>query len=229
MPLSHDSVSWPTHPAIKVSKFKSVDRDLYDAHEIYMTSQDYTHFDAPSHMIKNGKTIDKYDPKRLILPTAILNLSYKIHEANREIRQEDLAQFEDIIKNVNSIVLYTDFVKDPKEFKYDWIYLGVNGANYLSKFENLKLVAIDAPSIAGWSGDVPAYQHLITVKEAIETHLKLLQKDILIIEGLYNVKEAIGNEKYAVGILIALPLRIIGLDGGPCRVIFLKPKLKNKL
>ncbi|QIW25327.1 cyclase family protein [Sulfolobus sp. S-194] len=221
MPLTHDAISWPTHPAIKINKFRSVDRDLYDAHEIYMTSQDYTHFDAPSHMIKNGKTIDKYEPGRFILSAAILNLSTT---NSKEITQDDLTPFEDIIRKTNAVILYTNFKKEPKEFKYDWKYLGVSGSKYLSQFSNLKLVAIDSPSIAGWSGDVLAYPHIITVKEAIEIHLYLLEKDILILEGLTNVEKAVKNEKYVDGILIALPLNIIGIDGGPCRVIFLKPK-----
>jgi len=223
MPLSHDVVAWPTHPAIRINKFRSVDRDLYDAHEIYMTSQDYTHFDTPSHMIKGGKSIDKYEARRFILKAVILNLSYK---KDMEIREEDLRQFEEVIRKSEAVVLYTNFRKEPKEFRYDWAYLGISGAKYLSQF-NLKLVAIDSPSIAGWSGDVPAHPHIITVKEAIDVHLNLLEKDILIVEGLYNVNKAVGEEKYVEGILIALPLNIIGLDGGPCRVIFLKPK--NKL
>ncbi|ARM76994.1 cyclase [Acidianus manzaensis] len=219
MPLSHNVVSWPTHPPIQINKFKTVERDLYDAHEIYMTSQDYTHFDAPSHMIKGGKTIDAYEIYRFVAPAIILNFSNK---EDLEITDKDLQQFSDQIKNVNAVILFTDFNKDPKEFKYNWKYLGVSSAKYLSQFSNIKMVAIDAPSIAGWSGDVPAAPHIITVKDAIDIHLYLLEKDILIVEGLYDVKKAIGNNKYVYGVLIALPLQIVGLDGGPCRVIFTK-------
>ncbi|TRM73863.1 cyclase, partial [Sulfolobus sp. E5] len=137
-PLSHDVVSWPTHQPIMVKKVKRVDRDLYEMHEISMTTQDYTHYDAPSHMIADGKSIDKYEINRFILDAVILNLQ---NRNGFPISQEDLKKFQKYLNSYSGIILYTGFNKDLHKYEYDWSYLDVSGAEYLSRFNNVRLVA----------------------------------------------------------------------------------------
>lgn len=222
-PLIHDAVSWPTHQPISVKKVRRIDRDLYEMHEICMTSQDYTHFDAPSHMILNGKSIDKYEPSRFILDSVILDISDK---NGKPIRKTDLEEFIDYLGKFSGVILYTGFDKEPNQYRYDWGYLDLDGANYIAQFDNIKLIGIDSPSIAGWSGDVAYSSHRVSVNDAVNVHLILLKKDILILEGIYNISIIFKkyHKKVIEGILVALPLNLIGIDGGLARVIFLKPK-----
>ena len=151
-----------------------------------------THVDAPFHMISQGKTIDlfpleHFEGKALVIE--IFNLE--------KIEAEHLLPFKTKILAADFLLLKTDNSArqlDPKKF----VFLGESGASFLS--ENiLKGVGIDS---LGIERDQP--QH--------PTHRLLLEKDILIYEGL--VLSHINPGFYWFS---GYPLKIKSADGSPIR------------
>lgn len=221
-PLLQGNVMWPTMPPLRITKIKFKDRDLSEAHEVYITTQDFTHVDAPSHMLRDGKTIDGYGVEYFILPCAMINVK---NERNNEITVSELREFEEIMSTYESIILFTGFKKGPKDMAYMWRYLNPSTSEYISGFSNIKLLGIDSPSIAGWSGKVDAMEPIVSRREAVDTHLGLMKRGILIVEGLWNLERLFRKgDKIIYGILIVMPLNLIGTDGAPVRAVFLRPK-----
>ncbi|EHP70201.1 putative metal-dependent hydrolase [Metallosphaera yellowstonensis MK1] len=221
-PLSQGNVMWPTMPPLRITKIRHKDRDMSEAHEVCITTQDFTHIDAPSHMLRDGFPIDKYGVQSFILPCTVLDVR---NEKSREIAVSELREFEAELSTYECIVLFTGFKKDPREFVYSWRYLKSETSEYISTFKNLKLVGIDTPSIAGWSGKVDVMEPLISRREAVITHLNLMKEGILIVEGLWNLGKLFGpGDRIIHGILVAMPLNLIGTDGAPVRAVFLKLK-----
>jgi len=85
-------------------------------------------------------------------------------------------------------------------FLPDFVYLSLEGAALLAE-RRVRTVGIDYLSIAGMDEGVP-------------THRVLLEQGICIIEGLDLSSVQPGSYE-----LICLPLRLVGADGAPARVV----------
>lgn len=88
-----------------------------------------------------------------------------------------------------------------KRFVSSYTGLTLEGAKYIAEQTNIKLIGIDYLSIA-------AYENMA------ETHKVLMDKGIMIVEGL-NLEQA--NEGWHN--LVCLPLKIAGVEGAPSRCI----------
>jgi arylformamidase len=86
------------------------------------------------------------------------------------------------------------------EFATDYVYLSLEGATYLVE-RGVRTIGIDYLSIAG-------------AHEGVPTHLKLLRAGVCIIEGLDLAAVEPGAYE-----MICLPLRLLGADGAPARVV----------
>jgi len=161
---------------------------------ISIDSHTGTHMDAPSHMLADGNTIDKY--KKFIHDAVVIDLTEvnsaitKEHLQKHKIRKSDFV----LLKTKNSFT---------EEFYPDFIYLDKSGAQYLAGAGVIG-IGIDALSI---ERNDPEHN----------THKILLEKGIMILEGLRlkNIKE--GNYT-----LIAAPLNIEGCDGSPVRALLIE-------
>ncbi|BCS93587.1 cyclase family protein [Metallosphaera javensis (ex Sakai et al. 2022)] len=222
MPLTHNAIMWPTMPPIRINKIRYKERDRSEAHEICITTQDYTHIDAPSHMT-SGNSIDKFTVDRFVTDALLINVS---NGGQMQILVNELKKFEEEIAKATSVILYTGFKKPYNIPVYDWRYLTPDSARYLASFNNLRLVGIDSPSIAGWSGTVEVATPRMSRDDAILTHVELMKNDILIVEGLYNLEAVFRGTKidFVTGIFIVMPLNLVGLDGSPVRAIFMRFK-----
>lgn len=153
-----------------------------------------THVDAPFHMLSQGKTIDLYplhhfEGKALVLE--LLNLE--------KIEAENLLPHEAKIATIDFLLFKTDNSAQklhPKKF----VFLGESGARFLSK-KILKGVGIDS---LGIERDQPHHP----------THRLLLEKDILIYEGLV-LSHVISGFYWFSG----YPLNIKSADGSPIRAL----------
>jgi len=153
-----------------------------------------THVDAPFHMLSQGKTIDLYplhhfEGKALVLE--LLNLE--------KIEAENLLPHEAKIATIDFLLFKTDNSVQqlhPKKF----VFLGESGAGFLSK-KILKGVGIDS---LGIERDQPHHP----------THRLLLEKDILIYEGL--VLSHVNSGFYWFS---GYPLNIKSADGSPIRAL----------
>lgn len=213
--LYHNMPVYPTLKPFSINLANFVVRDKFTTRELIMLTHHGTHLDAPAHMLENGNTVDKFDISYFIQPAVILNLS-TILKPSEEITSNILSKFENVIKRNNAILLYTGWSNKRgynAEYIFEWPYVDIDGAKYLTKFNNIKIIGTDGLSIAGYDSNA----------HAIETHHILLRKDILILEELnFNrIAEIIAGKEYIEGTLIALPLLIKEGDGAPTRVVFI--------
>ena len=154
-----------------------------------------TRIDAPSLLIKGGKTIDQFPPDRLLSKAVLLDLT---HKKSRElIDDEDLEGAEEraglALREGEAVILQTgweDFAGH-REYSSNHAGLSKNGAQYL-EFKGIRLVGVDAPNL-----DHPSNRKL-------PAHRILLRREILVVENLCNLTQ-LQKSRFR---LIALPPRI---------------------
>lgn len=170
--------------------------------KIQMSAHTGTHIDAPFHFVDNGISIDQMDLDLLIGEAEVIEIDHDV----KIITASTLAQLGKnhwplrvLFKTNNS---FQKLLEKP-EFSKEFVALEVDAAEFLIA-NGVKLVGIDYLSIAPFeNGD--------------QTHVVLLENEVIIIEGL-NLTE--GNP--GVYQLIALPIKLQGADGAPARVVLLQ-------
>ena len=166
---------------------------------ITLSSHTGTHVDAPSHFIRDGKTIDQIELSSIIGPCKVFDMSVvtdgitRDHVENLDISAGDIVLF----KTTNSATQPTD------KFTPHFIYLEVSGAQCLMQ-RKVRAVGID-------------YLGIERSQQGHLTHQELFKSNITIIEGLRL--NAIKQGKY---FLCCLPLYTIGLEAAPARAVLIE-------
>ena len=159
-----------------------------------------THIDMPLHMIKEGRTMDSFDFRRLITPCKIFDLT---NIKNNYISSKDIADF-DIEKN-DFVIFKTknSFYNKANGFDYNFVFVDESAARLL-KEKNINGVGIDALGIE-------------RSQENHMTHKLLLEDGVIILEGLElkDVKEGVYQ-------LIALPVKLKGTEGSWVRAVVIE-------
>lgn len=162
---------------------------------IQMPSHTGTHLDMPLHMIDAGATSETYDFMRMFgVKAKVLDLQ---DLDTRAITEADLKKF-DIAKG--DFIIFKTINSLTEDFDYEHVYLEKSGAMYLANLE-IDGVGTDALGIE-------------RAQPEHETHIALLSKNIVILEGLRLKEVEAGEYK-----LYALPLKIHGIDALPVRAI----------
>lgn len=200
-PLSSATTSYKDKHTIRFEETKNFNKDGVRETIITLSSHSGTHVDAPSHFLRDGKTIDEMHLDRLIGRCLVLNLE----TVDAAITHEDLKKYADEIQENDIVLLKTanSLKKTTDKFWPDFIYLAVSGANYLYE-RGVKAVGIDYLGIERGNPD-----H--------DTHQFLMKRDIAIIEGL-----RLGHVQEGRYQLYCLPLNIVGLEAAPARAILIK-------
>jgi arylformamidase len=180
------------YPGDIVPGFIQEDHGNYLVTSIRMSSHSGTHIDAPSHYLPQGAGVDEIPLSHLMGWCTVADLT----SVKGELSRSDL---EGKTRGARKILLKTSF-SEQSEFNEDYPSLGEEAAEFLVEKE-IQCVGTDAPSIEKFncSGSV---------------HRSLLSAGTVIIEmlDLWRVPD---GEYW----MIALPLRLRGLDGSPCRAL----------
>lgn len=199
--VSHElSEETPVYPGDIEPRFFPEDCGQYLLTGLRMSTHSGTHIDAPSHYLKNDESVDRIPVAALIGPCRVLDLS----GVPEEISGDDLNGRIDGIKRI----FFKTGCKFCGQFDPGYIGLGISAAKIISA-RGIIAVGIDSPSIEKFHGTG-------------EVHRELLGKGIVVIEFLDL--ELVPEGDYQ---MIALPLRLRGLDGSPARVILVKPGLPD--
>lgn len=170
MPLTRDI---PVYKNLENKKPQFENTRNFREHGIYESTLHLpmhtgTHIDYPLHAIEGGKTSSDYSHfpaffKALVLDLSEEKLGYKIESIGIEhLKTIDFSSVE---------ALFFKTLSQPMtEFDFEFPWLNREGAKFLSEL-SLKFVGIDQLGIERNQPD-----H--------ETHIRLLSKDILIIEGI---------------------------------------------
>lgn len=180
----------------KLEFLKIFENDGFNESRISMDIHTGTHIDAPLHMVDKGDTSENLDLSKLVRECHVIDLT----DLSEKISKEDLER-----KNIKekSFVLFKTKNSYDRSFNPNFVYLDESGAKYLA---NLNIHGVGIDSLGIERGNKNHTSHKI-----------LFDKNIIIIEGLRL--EGIDEGEY---FMHALPLKIVGADGAPARVVISK-------
>ena len=187
-------------PKVKIDPFVSIaNGSAANVSNVCFGAHTGTHVDAPNHFIDGTRTVDDLDVEKLIGPCLVVEIPTDVIA----IEPEHLP----VLQDIERIVFKTRnsaFWNTPEDgFRTDFTYITLATAKTLAD-AGIKLVGIDYLSI-----EAPG-------AEGHPVHITLLEKEIVILEGLDLREIAAGDYE-----LICLPLKYVGGtgDGAPARTV----------
>jgi len=192
LPLSENML---VYPGDIHPTFHQEDRGQYLISDLHLSTHTGTHIDAPVHYLKVGNTIDTIPLSHLIGKCRVLDFS----GAGNSISANHL---NGRLDGVSRLLLKTSF-SGTDQFEDMYPSLAPDAARMVAA-RGMKCIGIDSPSIESYSSDG-------------SVHRILLSRDCIIVEliDLSNIEEGDYD-------MVALPLRLKGLDGSPARVVLIK-------
>jgi arylformamidase len=172
----------------------------YSSGDIYETCVELdmhcgTHIDLPLHVYPNGDNTDNLD-FIAFCKCSVLDMTHITNSiSSKDLKNKNIEQ--------GSFVFFKTKSSFSNIFDPDFVYLDASGAEYIKDL-NVKGVGIDS---LGIERSQPGHQ----------THKTLLGNGIIIIEGLRLSHVPEGTYK-----LIALPLKIKGVEAAPARIILIE-------
>lgn len=187
-------------PNVEISVAHAIERgDAANVSRLCCGVHTATHVDAPNHFIEGARRVHELEFEKLIGTARVVEIDRNA-TAITAAHVENLEAVERVLfKTRNS-----DFWNEPETgFRKDFTYIAPDAAKILADL-NVKLVGIDYLSVERFGA------------ETFETHIALLEKEIVIVEGLDLRQVPAGDYE-----LVCLPLKIDGGagDGAPARAI----------
>jgi len=191
--------TWPGHPPFELESLRSIASGASsNVSRLSMSVHGGTHVDAPRHFFEDGAGADSLRLESMLgrayvvyLPKVDRVTSAELERARIPSRTRRL-----LIRTRNS-----DFwTVGEAPFHENFVGLDASAAQWIVA-HHMQLVGVDYLSVAPW-------------KEGRPTHEILLRADVTVVEGL-NLQHVKAG-RYRV---LCLPLRILGSDGAPARVV----------
>ena len=203
IPIVAGGVVYPGNPEIRVEYQQAISRgDGANVSTLAFGSHTATHVDAPKHFVDDGQAVDEIPLERLIGPAVLLEFPDSLMSVGRAELEAQAAALRGhtrvLLRTRNSALLAR------AEFVRDYTYLAPDGAEYLVGL-GVEVVGIDYLSVEQFRSG----HH--------RTHLTLLRRGVVIIEGL-----SLSAVRPGVYDLVCLPLRIAGIDGAPARAVLIE-------
>lgn len=200
-------ISLPVYPGMPVYKNKPEKQPEFQvvsdfatgsAHEtrVHLDVHTGTHVDAPLHMLPDGATTESLTLERLVRTCKVIDLTH----VEGAITAQHLLECGDISRG-DFLLLKTRNSNDTV-FNPEFVYLAEDGARVLAD-AGVVGVGIDA---LGIERNQPGHP----------THKALFAEGVVIVEGL-NLSQVPAGAY----LLIAAPLKLIGLDAAPARVLLM--------
>lgn len=193
VPIYRGMVYYPNDPAFETDRITDVEKgDICTVSRLTMGSHTGTHIDAPIHFLPGGTGAEKVPLDHLIGPARVIEIKDPHAVKAEELRAHNLGAGERLLfKTSNSERCWKT-----SQFVPDFISIAEDAAAYLANLDTLA-VGIDYLSAGN-----------------PETHRTLLGAGVVIIEGLNLTGISPGHYE-----LLCLPLKILGGDGAPARVL----------
>ena len=182
-----------------------MDTHGYESELIFMSSHTGTHIDAPYHFSQNGKRINEIPVETFVTDALLLRLNKHTKE---HIMKDDIVNLDrkTRIDKGKAVILSTGWEEHSN--RNDYLIgnpgLSKEAAEYLIA-KKVSIVGIDSANIDHPDAD------------DFGAHKVLLQKGVLIVENLCNLKK-IKQTRFK---LIVLPLKLEGATGSPVRAVAL--------
>ena len=197
-PISQNMTAYKDRKVVVVTHTKTWEADQAREALVTFGTHSGTHVDAPLHFMKYGSTIDQLDLAKLVGACTIFDMTH----IDDSIDAHDLT---DLPIPEDQIILFKtkNSALDPNAlFNPQFIYLSTLAAQLLAD-KNVRAVGID-------------YLGIERGQPGHETHLRLLEKNIPIIEGLRLAHVQAGEYFFC-----CLPLALVGLEAAPARAVLI--------
>lgn len=200
VPISANTPVYEGDPAVEIAVAHSIEKgDAANVSRVCCGVHTATHVDAPAHFIEGARQVHELDLEKLIGSCRVVEIDNSV-EAIGAKHIENLESVERVLFKTGNSDFWNDFAQG---FRKDFTYIAPDAAQALADL-NVKLVGIDYLSVEKFGSTDFA------------THKILLEKEIVIVEGLDLRKVPAGDYE-----LICLPLKFEGGtgDGAPARTI----------
>ena len=202
MPALPPPAIWPV--------LRQDDGDYVNSNVVQYCEHSGTHLDSPAHIVKGGTTLESLPLDSLMGPAVVLDLTSKegdvpIDVSDLEDAQRSASQIEsgDVVLLRSDHSLLWDVKPRGRAFIANgWPYLTAEAAKYLLR-AGIRALGVESPDP----------DRLGTTE--FPAHYALLPAGIPIIENLCNLNQ-IPRSRCD---FIALPLKVRGGTGGPCRAL----------
>jgi kynurenine formamidase len=223
--FDEQTIYWPTEDGFKLIREAAgvTENGYYYAANRFMCAEHGgTHLDAPAHFFEKGQSVDRVPVMRLFGPGACVDVSRKcLTDRDYQVTVEDFEKWEADNKASleNRIVLirtgfgcywpnrekYLGTAEQGKAAvaKLHFPGLDPSAADWLITRRRIRLVGIDTASI-----DHGQTQNYLT-------HQRLFRDEVPALENVAEM-DKLPADKFTV---VALPMKIKGGSGAPCRVV----------
>jgi arylformamidase len=180
----------PDHFPPRITPYAEIDSHGWAGSTITIDSHCGTHVDAPSHFVTGDIGVDEIPLDVLVGP------GQKVDARGRVVTADQVAEL-----RADRVVVHTGCSdrSDHPSYITDYTHLDAEAAHRLVD-NGVRLVGIDSPSV-----DAPGVDTV---------HQILLGSGVIIVENLANTAALPATFE-----LIVSPLRIVGGDGSPARVV----------
>jgi arylformamidase len=190
---------WPGDSGVKIKRESKIEAgDNANVSHLSLGAHTGTHVDAPYHFMPEGVTLDQVPLERFVGKALVVEIT-----GVPTITADHLAAA-DLPVGVERLLIKTDngdiWARPLQAFEPGFVALSQDAAQFLVELD-VGLVGIDYLSIAPF-------------KQSRPTHEVLLSAGIAILEGVDL--RAVAPGWYT---LYCLPLKLVGVDGAPARVI----------
>jgi arylformamidase len=197
VPLAVGMPAYPGNPEFELQPVKRMATGgSSNVSRLVMGTHTGTHVDAPRHFFDEGTGVDALPLDLLLGRSRVVDLPKRGGIGPDELGAAGLREdIRVLLKTPNSALW------NGERFHQDYTYLTETGARYLVD-QGVKVIGIDYLSVEQFK------------KPGAPAHRALLSQGVVIIEGLNLAEVEPGMYE-----MYCLPLRVVGADGAPARVI----------
>jgi arylformamidase len=194
VPIRPGMVVWEGDPSVSFEQTASIEAgDSANVTRLALGSHTGTHVDAPLHFLSGGAGVDRL-PLEVLMGAAVV---LDVQHLEADVRASDLELPDGtervLLKTRNSQLWARD------DFAADHLTIAPDAARLLVE-RGVRLVGVDYLSVG-----------------SPETHRILLEAGVVPLEGL-DLREVEPGAYH----LVAMPLRLEGVDGSPARVLLIQ-------
>lgn len=200
VPLSEETPVYEGDPKVEIKAANRIAKgDAANVSRLSFGAHTATHVDAPNHFIEGARRVDELEFGKLLGRCRVVEIDAQVM-AIEAAHCENLEGAERVLFKTRNSGFWNDLSQG---FRKDFTYIAPDAAKKLVELD-VKLVGIDYLSVEKFGS------------EDFATHITLLEKEVVIIEGLDL--RAVPAGEYE---LVCLPLKMIGGtgDGAPARTI----------
>ena len=200
VPLDATLPTYPNNTPFTLEPIKRLSRgDSSNVSTLHMSVHSGTHVDAPRHFFDDGAGTEALALELLMGRARVIEVASRTGIAAEDLAGEDLSEDVRILIKTRNSQLWGS-----AEFRADYVGVTESGAQHLVA-HGIKLVGVDYLSVEKFKTPGAPAHHV------------LLGNGTIVIEGL-NLRDV----EPGIYDLYCLPLRIVGSDGAPARVVLRK-------